>query len=191
MSFGRRLGSLVLFAVLAVPAHAGAIRLEPWRGHVSFGYGYLISDEFSPGGSFSVAGGVDYPVGPHLRLGPVLGFTLLGSHEVTRGSVTAGLDYSLMEGALQLHWLPAKGFVTRVSIGPGLAAARSSLQVGGGGAAFLDLAVDEVKPALALDVTAIPRKMEVVGVGLEVGVRIVPVERVTWTLVTGRFTIHY
>ncbi len=175
----------------AGPAHAGGLELEPWRGHVSFGYAHLFSDEFSPGGSFSVAGGVDYPIGPRFRVGPVLGFALLGSQEVTRGSITAGLDYSLLEGALQLHWLPSSGYITRVSVGPGLAAARSSLQVGPGGAGFLDLAVDEVKPELALDVTASPRRMQVVAVGIEAGVRIVPVERVTWTLATARFTIHY
>ena len=183
------LAACLSFAVS--PAQAGALRLEPWRGHLSIGYAHLISDEFSPGGSISVAGGLDDPVGPGLRLGPVLGIALLGSHEVTRGSVTAGLEYTLLEGALQLHWLPKTGPITRVSLGPGVAAARSSLQVGGGGAGFLDLAVDEVQPELALDVSAIPRRMEVVGVGLEAGVRVVPVERVTWTLATLRFTIHY
>jgi hypothetical protein len=191
MSFGRSFRLVFLLACVAAPAQAGALKLEPWRGHVSFGYAHLFSDSYSPGGSFSVAGGVDYPLGSRLRLGPVLGIALLGSHEVTRGSVTAGLDYSLLEGALQLHWLPASGYITRVSLGPGLAAARSALQVGAGGAEFLDLAVDEVKPELALDVTAVPRRMQVVAVGIEAGLRIVPVDRVTWTLATARFTIHY
>lgn len=191
MSRGRILPLLVLLTCLAPGARAGALRLEPWRGHLSIGYAHLISDEFSPGGSISVAGGLDYPVGPNLRLGPVLGIALLGSHEVTRGSVTAGLEYTLLEGALQLHWLPKTGPITRVSVGPGLAAARTSLQVGGGGANFLDLAVDEVQPQLALDVSALPRSMEIVAVGLEAGVRVVPVERQTWTLATLRFTIHY
>lgn len=191
MSRGRILSVLLLLPCLASTARAGALRLEPWRGHLSIGYGHLISDEFSPGGSISVAGGLDYPVGRNLRLGPVLGIALLGSHEVTRGSVTAGLEYTLLEGALQLHWLPATGPVTRVSLGPGIAAARTSLQVGGGGANFLDLAVDEVKPQLALDLSALPRRQQIVAVGLEAGVRVVPVERVTWTLATLRFTIHY
>lgn len=187
-------GILALAAVLAclaAPARAGALRLEPWRGHVSFGYAHLFSDSLSPGGSFSVAGGVDYPVGERFRIGPVLSIALLGSREVERGTITAGLDYSLLEGALQLHWLPASGFLTRVSLGPGLAVARSSLQVGAGGAGFLDLAVDEVKPELAFDVTSMPRRMQIVAVGFEAGLRVVPVERVTWTLATARFTIHY
>ena len=191
MPRGRILVLLLLLACLAPTARAGALRLEPWRGHLSIGYAHLISDEFSPGGSISVAGGLDYPVGPNLRLGPVLGIALLGSHEVTRGSVTAGLEYTLLEGALQLHWLPQAGPITRVSFGPGVAAARSSLQVGGGGANFLDLAVDEVQPELALDVSALPRRQTIVAVGLEAGVRVIPVERVTWTLATLRFTIHY
>jgi hypothetical protein len=33
--------------------------------------------------------------------------------------------------------------------------------------------------------------MQVVAVGIEAGLRIVPVDRVTWTLATARFTIHY
>jgi hypothetical protein len=176
---------------LAVSAQAGPMRLEPWRGHLSIGYGHLFSDSLSPGGSVSIKGGLDYPIGPRLRLGPVLSISLLGSHEVERGSITAGLEYSLLEGALQLHWLPATGPISRVSIGPGLAAARASLQVGAGGASFLDVAVDELQPELALDLSALPRKMEIVAVGLEAGVRYVPVERVNWILTTLRLTIHY
>ena len=73
---------LALFATIAVcagpagPARAGAIRLEPWRGHVSFGYGHLFSDSLSPGGSISVAGGVDYPLNASLRVGPVIGISI-------------------------------------------------------------------------------------------------------------------
>ena len=182
--------ALVLL-VSAVTAHAGAIRLEPWRGHVAVGYGKLWSDALAPGGSISVAGGVDYPVSPSLRVGPVIGLALLGSHDVQRGSIVAGVDYSLLDVALQAHWTPPSGIVSRVSFGPGIGLARAALQVGGGGAGFLDLAVDEVKPEFALDVSAIPRRMKVVAVGLESGVRIVPVSRTTWVLGTVRLTIHY
>ena len=183
--------ALLLFPVLlATPARAG-MHLEPWRGHVSIGYGYLFSDSLSPGGSISVAGGVDYPIASRWRVGPVIGIALLGSTDVTRGSVTAGLDYSMLDVALQAHWLPASGPITRISLGPGVASARSALQVGAGGAGFLDLAVDEIKPEVALDVSAIPRRMHIVAVGLEAGVRFVPVERVNWTVTTLRLTIHY
>ena len=180
----------IVAAVVAGPASAG-LHLEPWRGHVSLGYGYLFSDSLSPGGSISVAGGVDYPVGQKFRLGPTLGIALLGSSEVTRGSITAGLDYTLLDVALQLHWLPEKGPISRVSLGPGVASARSALQVGAGGAGFLDLAVDELQPEIAFDVSAIPRRQKVVAVGLEAGVRFVPVERVNWTVTTLKLTIHY
>lgn len=181
------LGAVLL---LAVPARAG-LHLAPWRGHVSIGYGYLFSDSLSPGGSISVSGGVDYPLGEHWRLGPELGIALLGSTDVTRGSITAGLDYSMLDMALQLHWLPTSGPISRVSLGPGIASARSALQVGAGGAGFLDLAVDELRPEVAFDVSAIPRRMKIVAVGLEAGVRFVPVERVNWTVTTLKLTIHY
>jgi hypothetical protein len=188
----RRCGPwLALGLVLAARAHAGGLHLEPWRGHVSIGYGYLFSDSLSPGGSISVAGGVDYPIGERWRLGPVLGIALLGSSDVTRGSVTAGLDYSMLDVALQLHWLPASGPITRVSLGPGVASARSALQVGAGGAGFLDLAVDELQPEVAFDVSTIPRSQHIVAVGLEAGLRFVPVERVNWTITTIKLTIHY
>jgi hypothetical protein len=180
----------LVLVMAAVPARAG-LHLEPWRGHVSIGYGYLFSDTLSPGGSISVAGGVDYPVGQRFRLGPTIGIALLGSSEVTRGSVTAGLDYTLLDLALQLHWLPESGPISRVSLGPGIASARSALQVGAGGAGFLDLAVDELQPELAFDVSAIPRRQKIVAVGLEAGVRFVPVERVNWTVTTIKLTIHY
>lgn len=182
--------SMVALGVLA-PSQAAALRLEPWRGHVAVGYGHLFSDSFSPGGSISVAGGVDYPVSPNLRVGPVIGMSILGTHDVVRGSITAGLDYSLFDCALQLHWSPANGPLSRVSFGPGFAIARTSLQVGGGGAGFLDLAVDEVRPELAVDVSAMPRRQKIVAVGIEAGVRIVPVERVSWVLGTVRLAIHY
>jgi hypothetical protein len=194
---GRRLrgagAALVVLGTLCVgplaPAHA--MRLEEWRGHVSLGYGHLFSDSLSPGGSISFAGGVDYPLNPTLRLGAVLGMSILGTSDVTRGSITAGLDYSLLDVAFQLHWLPASGPITRVSLGPGIAHARTALQVGGGGAGFLDLAVDETDPEVALDLSMLPRRQKIVAVGIEAGLRFVPVERVNWWLSTIRLTIHY
>lgn len=191
MSLASRSVLAFLGLCLASSAHAGFLRLEEWRGHVSLGYAHLFSDSTSPGGSLSVAGGVDYPIRAGLRIGPVVAISLLGTHDVTRGSVVAGLDHSLLEGALQLHWLPRTGPVTRVSFGPGVAAARVALQVGAGGAGFLDLAVDEVRPELALDVSAVPRRHQIVGVGLEAGLRYVPVGRTDWWLTSVRFTIHY
>ena len=189
--FAVALAAALLTFVAITPAPAAPLKLDNWRGHVSLGYAHLVSDSLSPGGSISVAGGVDYPVAPHLRLGPVVAMSILGSTDVSRGSVTAGLDYSLLDAALQLHWLPEHGLVSRVSLGPGLGFARSALQVGSGGAGFLDLAVSEVKPDVALDVSLIPRRQKIVAVGLEGGVRYVPVDRVRWILMSLRLAIHY
>ena len=190
MSLGRLLVTTLLTAALASTAHAG-MKLDGWRGHLSLGYGHLFSDYTSPGGSISVAGGVDYPVRPALRLGPVLSMTLYGSYDAQRGSFVASVDHSQLDVALQLHWLPASGPITRVSFGPGVAAARGDLQVGAGGASFSDLAVDEVRPEVALDLSLLPRRQKIVAVGFETGVRWVPVERVDWWTVTARLTIHY
>jgi hypothetical protein len=183
--------ALSTLCLVVAPASAGALRLEPWNGHLSVGYAHLTSDEYSPGGAFSFAAGVDYPVSSGLRVGPTVGIALLGSHDVAEGSFIASLDYSLIDVALQAHWAPPAGPVTRVSIGPGLAAARAALQVGAGGASFLDYAVDEVRPELAVDLSALPRKHKLVGVGVEAGLRYVPVRRVDWILTTLRMTIHY
>jgi hypothetical protein len=194
MRIGQVLAAAACLAGLALqapPARAGGMRLEDWRGHVSLGYGHLFSDSLSPGGSISLAGGVDYPIRESLRIGPVIGMAILGTHDVTRGSITAGLDYSLLDVALQLHWLPKHGPISRVSAGPGFAAARASLQVGGGGAGFLDLAVDEVRPELAVDLSMLSRRQKIVAVGVEAGVRYVPVDRVSWVLSTLRLAIHY
>jgi hypothetical protein len=190
MSLGRVLFSLLLTAALSASAHAG-MKLELWRGHVSVGYGHLFSDTTSPGGSISVGAGVDYPIASALKLGPVISMTLFGSYGAERGSFVASVDHSMLDVALQLHWLPASGPITRVSFGPGVAAARGDLQVGAGGAGFLDLAVDEVQPEVALDLSLLPRRQKVVAVGLETGVRWVPVERVDWWSVTARLTVHY
>lgn len=183
---------LILVAALAgaaAPAHA--MRLAGWKGHLALGYAKVFSDTLAPGGSFSVAGGVDYPVGPRWRIGPVLGFHLLGSTIVERGSFAANLDYSALEGALMLTWLPPAGPIARVSAGPGIASARAELSTAGGGASFLDLAVGEIQPSFALEVTAMPRGERVVAPGLELGLRVVPLDRQTWTLFTARLAIHY
>lgn len=190
MPLGRLLLTALVTAVLASTAQAG-MKLENWHGHISLGYGHLFSDSTSPGGSISVAGGVDYPIRPTLLLGPSVSMTLFGSYDAVSGSFVAAVDHSMLDVALQLHWLPASGPVTRVSIGPGVASARGDLQVGAGGASFLDLAVDEVRPEIALDLSALPRRQKIVAVGFETGVRWVPVERVDWWVVTARLTIHY
>ncbi len=186
------IASAIALAALAVARDAGAgLRVERWKGHVAIGYAKVFSDSLAPGGSLSASGGVEYPLNDHWRLGSSLSFDLLGSSNVTRGSVQAALDYSLFEAALLATWLPARGPVARVSFGPGVANARSELSVAGGGAEFRDLPVGETKAEGALDVTVMPRSMTVVAPALELGLRVIPVSQGTWTLVTTRFAIHF
>ncbi len=175
----------------AAPARAAMMRLDAWRGHLSIGFGAIVSDTLAPGGSLSVGGGIDYPLGGAWRLGPALSFDLLGTSNVKRGSVQAGLDYSLFEAALMATYLPSRGPVARVSFGPGVASPRAELSVGGGGAAFSDLTVGEVKGEAALDVTFMSRKSPVVAVGIELGTRWIPTSQGSWTLFTGRLAVHY
>lgn len=182
----------VLALGLAAPAsRAGGLRLEGWRGHLSVGYSKLFADSLAPGGSFGVSGGVDYPIAPALRLGPALGYHLLGSTTVEQGSLGATVDYNLLEGALLLAWLPASGPVARVAAGPALGSARAELSTAGGGLAFRDLARNEVKGGFAAEVTVLPRHLQVVAPGFEIGMRWFPVSGHAWTLLTARATVHF
>src|SRR5690349_6809825 len=92
------------FALAAGVASAEPMRLDQWHGHVAIGFASVVSDANAPGGSLSVAAGIDYPVAAPWRLGPVVSFDILGSSNVDRGSIRAGLDYSLFEAALLATW---------------------------------------------------------------------------------------
>ncbi len=188
----RVLSAALLWVTVALlaPTRAEALRLEGWQGHLSIGYARLFSDSLAPTGSLSVAGGVDHPLVGRFRIGPVISLSLLGSSQTERGSVPAGLDYSMLDGAIMVHYLPAKGPIARISAGPGFASARAELQVAGGGAGFSDLAVGEVKPELALEITSMQRG-KLVALGAELGLRLVPVDQGLWTVFTARFAIHY
>ncbi len=181
---------VLALGAVAAPARA-ALHLEAWRGHLAFGYAKVVSDSLAPAGSMSVGAGVDYPLGSQWRLGPALSFNLLGSSTVRRGSITAGLDYSMFESALLATYLPAHGPVARWSFGPGFASPRSELSLAGGGAGFRDLPVGEFQPELALDATLMSRHVQFVGVGAELGARWIPVSKGSWTLLTARLAIHY
>jgi hypothetical protein len=186
--------ALVLAAALlaaAAPATAGPIRLDAWRGHLSVGYARVFADSLAPGGSISVGGGVDHPVGRRFRLGPAIGYHLLGSSTVERGSLAATVDYSLLEGALLFSWIPASGPLARLSAGPAVGSAHADLSTAGGGLGFTDLAIGEVRGGLALEATVLPRHLTVVAPGLEVGLRWFPVTGQSWTLVTARATVHF
>ncbi len=180
----------LLGAALAAPASAG-MRLDEWKGRLSVGYARVFSDTLAPAGSISAAIGLEYPVAKRWRVGPAAAFNLLGSSIVRRGSVTAGLDYSMFDAALLATYLPARGPFGRLSIGPGIASARAELAVAGGGALFRDLPVGEVKPCLAAEATLMSKKPGILAVGAELGLRVVPVEQGTWTLLTTRLAVHF
>lgn len=186
--------SLVILVMTPfVPPWSGAAAggLRDVNGHLSIGYAKLFVDE-APGGSLSVTAGVDHPVARALRAGVGVGYHLLGSRTVERGSLFANVDYSLFEAVLVAQWIPERlGPVGIVSGGLALLSARAELSTSGGGAGFGDLAVEEVAPGLAVDVTLIRRTPAPVRVGLEFGSRVGFLDSETWTLATARLTIHY
>ena len=182
---------LILLALLLVPASAfAAARTAAVEGHLSVGYGKLVTTD-APGGSISVAAGLDYPVARTLRAGLDVGYDLLGSRTVPRGSLFASVDYSAFEATAFLHWLPQHGPVRRVSVGPGLVNAHGDLSVTGGGAAFSDLAVHETAAAMAVQVTFMSAKPAPVRLGLELSARQAFLSGDDWTLLGARVTVHY
>lgn len=190
-----------LCVALAAPAAAQAA-LADLGGHLSLGYAKVFIDERdpqtnrratqAPGGSFSVTSGLDHPLAGDFRIGADIGYHLLGSSNEARGSLFATVDYSVFEAALLAHWTPRGwGPVGRVSFGPVVVSARAELSTAGGGAAFSDLAVEEVAAGGALDVTFISTRPSPVRVGLQVGTRIASLSSQTWTLTTARLTFQY
>lgn len=181
---------VLALACAGTPARAG-MKLDAWRGHAAFGFAGIHSDSLAPGGSLSVGGGVDYPLRGAWRVGPELNIHLLGTSDVIRGSIAASVDYSVLEAAMLFHWLPSRGPVARVSFGPGIANPRAALVIAGGGAGFEDLTVSGTEPEAAASVTLLPRRMKVVALGGELGLRVVNTSQGAWTIVSGRVAIHY
>ena len=182
--------ALALLAAASAPAAAG-LRLEPVRGHVSFGYTRLFVQK-APPGNISVSGGLDYPVNDTWRLGGDVGFHLLGSRNVTRGTLLATLDYSVFEALLLAHWQPSwHGPIGRVSFGTGLFHASADLSASGGGAFFTDLPRHENALGFGLDATLMQKKVAPVRVGFELGTRVGLLKQETWTLATARLAFHY
>jgi hypothetical protein len=173
------------------PRAAAASALDAFNGHLSIGYARLFATD-APGGNFSFAAGVDRPLAGDFRAGLDVGVHLLGSRTVIRGSLVATLDYTTLDAVLFAHWIPrGLGPVGRVSFGPALISARAELSSSGGGAAFGDLAVEQVAPGFAVDVTLIRRRAAPVRVGLELGVRHAFLDREDWTTGTARLAFHY
>jgi len=189
--FSLRMGVLAVSIAAVVPEPAAASFLGDLKGHLSVGFAQLFVAD-APGGSLSVTGGASYPVTPRFGVGAEIGYHLLGSRNVERGSITASIDYSVFEGVAFLHWIPSRlGPVGIVSVGPGFMSARAELSTTGGGAGFSDLAVEKVAPAAALDVTLIRRSNAPVRVGIELGTRVGFLPSDTWTLATARVAFHY
>jgi hypothetical protein len=195
----RRAGWPAWFAIALVPACLALAtstaradgRLQKMRGYAEVGYAKLVSDP-APGGSFSMAAGIDYPVADQLRIGLTFGYSLLGGRTVERGSFAAEVDYSMIEVLALAHWQTTRlGPLHRISFGPGLFNPQGVLNVQAGGAGFGDLAVHEVAPGFALDGTLIQAREAPVRVGLETGVRVAYLQGATWTLAQVRLAFHY
>lgn len=187
----------LMLAVLAVAsllpsgAMAAALQVSALRGQIAFGYAKLSGGELSPTGSISVLSSIDHPLTGPWRIGPAIAFSLLGSSQVERDGVPAGVDHSMLDGALLVHREFASGPLRRLSFGPGLASARAELQVAGGGAGLADLAVGEVRPCAAFEALLAPRTASGVSVGAALGARVVPLEDRTWAVWSARFAITF
>jgi len=177
----------------AVPC-SGALRLADVSGHLAIGFTHLTSSDTTstPAGSLSIAGGVDVPVGTRVRAGVGVGYHLLGSRTLTQGSLASGLDYSVFEVLALVHWAPLdRGPHLIVSGGPGLFSAKASLAATSVGLAFIPQAIEETRAGGALTVAIMRRRPSPVRVGIELGVRVVPLESTTWTLASARIAMRY
>jgi len=201
--------TLALLALLLVPDFAcAAARFGEVGGHLSIGAAAWVTrvrfrcwpfttDNFPlvtvwvAGSGISMAAGLDYPVAPSLRAGLDVGYDLLGSQTVQRGSLFASVDHSAFEAIAFLHWLPPHGPVRRVSLGPAVFSAHGDLSVTGGGAAFSDLAVHETAGAVAAQITLMQAKPAPVKLGLELGGRRTFLAGRDWTLLSARATVYY
>jgi hypothetical protein len=189
--------ALVLLALLLIPASAGAaVRFSEVGGHFSIGYAKMSTADasgvsISPGGSISMGAGLDYPLTPALRTGLDLGYDLLGSLTFERDGRSGAVDYSALEVTAFLHWLPQRGPVRRVSLGPALVKGQRVLSVTGGGAGFADLAGPVTAGAVAAQVTLMKAKPALVKLGIELGGRLAFAPGEDWTLLSARVTVHY
>ncbi len=190
----RRLAALVLaLGVLAAAAPpAGAFDLGRLSGHLSIGYADLVIKN-APGGSLSLGGGLDYPIAPRLREGLDIGFSLYGSRSFDHGpdSFDATLDYSSLDIVAFTHWEPAHGPFARISLGPGVGLPRAALSATAGSGEFLDLAVHDVAPAAALDLTIMRHRPAPVRVALVLGALGMFRSGEDWYEISARLGFHY
>jgi len=190
MTARRRTGLLATLGVLASFHTAHAFDWSRVQGHASFGYGRLMIGH-PTAGSIDVTAGADYPLRPSLALGLDLGLSLYGNRTVDRGTLNATLDYATQNLTLFTHWAVPRGPITRISIGPGLTHTRAELSAAAGGAQFLDLAVDDVAPSVALDLSILKRKPAPVRVALIVGGLVAFRPGEDWSQFSLRLGFHY
>jgi hypothetical protein len=195
MRLGRTLALVGIAAGLAaaVPC-SGGLRFGDVNGHAAIGFSRLFTSDTTatPGGSISIGGGIDYPVSPRLRAGIDVGYHLLGTRNLVQGTLASGLDYSVFEALALLHWTPLdSGPQLIVSGGPGLFSARASLAPTSVGATFTPQAVEQTRLGGALSLAVTRRRPAPVRVGLELGVRIIPLEAITWTVASARIVMLY
>jgi len=175
------------------PATAG-LKFSDIHGHMTLGFSHLfVSDTTNtPGGSVSFGAGADIPIHHKLRAGIDMGYHLLGSQTLVQGSLSSGIDYSLFEAIAFLHWSPLDhGPDLVVSVGPGLFHTKAELAASSIGLTFTPQAVNETKVGGALFLTALRRKPSPVRPGVTVGVRVIPLENVTWTVLSGGIALAY
>jgi hypothetical protein len=181
-----RLGGMAM--LLIAPSAGAGPELEAFHGHISMGYGQLFTTD-APGGSLSFAGGVDYEIQPRFHAGIEIGSWLLGNRTVERGTLSAELDYSVLEADALARWEPS-GAPLMLAVGPSIAHARTAL-TSSAAPNFEDLAVDELAPGAALALTWIQRRPAPVRAGLELGLRSLWLPDATWTLFSARLAVHY
>jgi hypothetical protein len=190
---GCLLASVLAAGLVASPATAG-LEFSDVHGHMTLGFSHLfVSDTTNtPGGSVSFGAGADIPIHHRLRAGIDVGYHLLGSQTLVQGSLSSGIDYSLFEAIAFLHWSPLDhGPDLVISVGPGLFHTKAELAASSVGLAFTPYAVNETRVGGALFVTALRRKPTPVRPGFVVGVRVIPLEGVTWTVVSAGIALSY
>lgn len=188
-SSGRILVAALLTVALLSHRPASAASLSDLHGHLGLGYAKLLNAG-SPGGSLAIGAGVELPLLSDLSAGVDLGFALLGSQTYERGSLSADVDHSLFEALLLLHYVPARGPISSLSLGPGVFHARAGLNTAAP-VEFEDLPIEETAPGMGVGLEFGPKRPMLVKAGLEIATRAVWMEHATWTVALARLTVHY
>jgi hypothetical protein len=194
----RAVASAVAVAVLLTPVTSHAA-LKDWHGHLELGYAKLYTSSIQllgfsdlPAGGFSMGAGIEFAQSETWHFGPDLNYHLLGTQSVERGSLTANLDYSMLEMTLGAHWLPQNlGPLRRISLDLGIMGPSAKVSSSSSGLAFEDLQVSGLHPGASFSVSVLPKGPRPVAVGAEIGVHTAFLDPGTWTVGTLRLALHY